>query len=83
MKNKIKMWVQLKMIIFQFNYYNTIYNKNLNKFFTEEQEKLRTIKNSFEFHSYRTGNVEKIQQELSMFKTLICYRLKQKKYNFS
>ena len=71
------------MIIFQFKYYNNLYNNNLNKFFKEEQDKLRTIRNSFEFHSYRTGNVEKIRQELYMFKNLICYRLKQKNYNFS
>lgn len=79
----MKNWLKKKLIIVQFNYYNSLYCNNLKRFHPQEQDRLRTIKNSFDFHICVTSNIGKIEQELNLFKNLVNYRLKQKKYNFA
>ena len=79
----MKNWLKKKWIIFQFKYYNSLYCNNLKRFHLQEQDRLRTIKNSFDFHQYVTGKLVKMEQELGLFKNLVNYRLKQKKYNFA
>lgn len=79
----MKIWLKRKWIIIQFNYYNILYVDNIKKFFPEEQDRLRTIKDSFVFHKFVTKNNIKIEKELFMFRELVRYRLNQKKYKFA
>jgi len=77
LKNVIQNWIWKKWINFKFQLLENKYLNNKILFHNIEQDKIRTIKNSFEFASYRTKNKKKMINEYESMKKIISYRLTQ------
>lgn len=73
----MKRWLKIKILEIKFNYFAKIYENRIGSFHPKELDRLRTIRNSFVFHSYRTKKLDKMNSEYILFKNIINHRIKQ------